>query len=118
MENQDLNEIGREYKRIIPFGKPDHCLEVGSQGFGAESQVGIQEAVAGGCIDELDGVRTTHTYAEPYKTLWGQGEKKGKAIMSDCWRFERKKQDPPFSHLVVPMIVLRRNTSREGEDEG
>ena len=118
MENRDLNEIGREYKRIIPFGEPDHCLEVGSQGFGAESQVGIQEAVADGCIDELDGVRITQTYAEPYKILWVQGEKKGKAIMSDCWRFERKKQDPPFSHLVVPMIVLRRNTSREGEDEG
>ena len=118
MENRDLNEIGREYKRIIPFGEPDHCLEVGSQGFGAESQVGTQEAVAGGCIDELDGVRTTQTYAEPNKTLWGQGEKKGKAIMSDCWRFERKNRILLFSHLVVSMIVLQRNTSREGEDEG
>ena len=84
MENLDLNEIGREYKCIILFGEPDHCLEVGSQGFRAESQVGIQEAVASGCIDELDEVKTTQTYAEPYKTLWGQGEKKGKAIMLDC----------------------------------
>ena len=91
MENRDLNEIGREHKRSIPFGEPDHCLEVGSQGLGAESQVGIQEAVAGGCIDELDRVKTTQTYAEPNKTPWGKGEKKGKAIMSDCWRFERKK---------------------------
>ena len=94
MENRDLNKIGREHKRSIPFGEPDHCLEVGSQGLGAKSQVGIQEAVAGGYIDELDGVRTTQT--ELNKTLWGKGEKKGKAIMSDCWRFERKKQDPPF----------------------
>ena len=62
----------------------DHCSEVSGQGLGVEGEVGIQEAVVGGCIDELDGVRTAQTYVELNKTLWGKGEKKGKAIMSDC----------------------------------
>ena len=64
---------------------------VGSQGLGAEGEVGMQEAVASGCINELDGVKTAQTYDKPNKTLWGKGEKKGKVIMSYCWRFERKK---------------------------
>ena len=68
-QNNEKYKIGilmklEEYKPNIPFGELDHCLEVGGQGLRAKGEIGIQEAVASGCIDEHDGVRTTQTGSE------------------------------------------------------
>ena len=39
-------------------------MEVGGQGLGVKGEIEIQEAVANGCIDEHDGVRTAQTGSE------------------------------------------------------